>query len=120
MSRSDGHQPDEGIIPDDYSDTYLACRDLRHAWEPHGYYRGAEGGIHRWLVCLRCRMERTDDWLGSQVRHRYNRPDGYRLPGRVHAVEVRNAVLDRVPIHRSEEEMRAASRRPRRRNLRLA
>lgn len=118
MSRSD--QPDEVTIPDDYADAYLMCRDLRHAWEPHGYYRGAEGGIHRWLVCTRCGTERTDDWYGAEVRRHYAYRDGYRLPGRVHAVDVRDAVLDRVPVYGSQEEMRAASRRPRRRNLRLA
>ena len=43
-------------------DEYLACRDLRHAWEELGYFRerGGGGAIIRKLQCLRCGTLRRD------------------------------------------------------------
>jgi hypothetical protein len=92
----------------DLSDEFLACRDLRHAWEELGYYRergsGRAGGpIIRKLRCLRCGTLRRDtlaNAFSEKTTHYYGHPDGYRLEGqgRLPIDEVRREVVKRWEV----------------------
>lgn len=107
-------QIDVDLALAEYNETFLACRDLLHAWRPLGYYRdGGWGGTKRLLKCERCGMERTDAWDGVTVRHTYNQPEGYRLEGvRLSKGDVRAEQLRRArTIFDSEEAMRKAMKR---------
>lgn len=107
---------DVDLVLAEYSETYLACRDLLHAWRIRGYYRAAGwGGTNRLLVCERCGMERIDNWDGITVRHQYNQPEGYRIEGvRLSKGDVRSEQLRRAKqIFDSVEEVRKATRRRR-------
>jgi hypothetical protein len=89
-------------------DEYLACRDLRHAWDELGYYRergtgGAGGPIIRKLQCLRCGTLRRDTLSNSyseKTTHYYGHPDGYRIEGMGRAAmdEVRKEVVKRHQV----------------------
>jgi hypothetical protein len=91
-------------LPDDF----LACRDLRHAWEELGYYRergsgGAGGPIIRKLQCLRCGTLRRDTLSNSyseKTTHYYGHPEGYRIEGmgRAGMDEVRKEVVKRHQV----------------------
>lgn len=98
-------------IPDDYDERYLVCRDLRHAWEELGWYRGSGGAIHRFLICSRCRTERHDDDYAVEMRRYYHYPEGYRIDGRIDQKLLRIALRDRAKIHRSADEIRAKTKR---------
>lgn len=92
----------------DLPDQFLACRDLRHAWEELGYFRergsGRAGGpIIRKLRCLRCGTLRRDVLSNSftdKTTHYYGHPDGYRLEGMGRAAmeEVRREVVKRHEV----------------------
>lgn len=93
---------------DAYDPRFLACRDFRHAWElGTGYYRSS-GSVVRVLRCLRCKVEREDRWTGHEVSRRYQYPEGYRVEGRVLAVDVRDAVMRRATIYEDEQSLRIA------------
>ena len=66
-------------ILDDYDETFLDCRDIRHAWERFGapWRDGAE--VKRRLVCRRCGTQRVDAWRpdGGRVDNRYAYAEGY-------------------------------------------
>ena len=89
-------------------DAYLACRDLRHAWEELGYFRergsGRGGGpIIRKLRCLRCGTLRRDTLSNSyteKTTHYYGHPEGYRIEGMGRAAmdEVRKEVVKRHQV----------------------
>jgi hypothetical protein len=89
-------------------DEFLACRDLRHAWEPLGYFRergsGRTGGpIIRKLRCLRCGTLRRDVLSNSfteKTTHYYGHPEGYRLEGagRTAMNDVRQEVVKRQRV----------------------
>lgn len=93
---------------DQLEEKFLACRDLRHAWAAAGYWKGNFGFVHRRLVCSRCKTVRLDRWEGGDVKRQYEYPDGYRVEGRVHAIDVRDELLRRVHVYGSQEEMMAA------------
>lgn len=95
-------------IPDDYRDEFLLCRGIHHAWGRPRYYPATIGGMRRWLLCARCGTERTDERFAGTVRRRYDYPEGYRLPGRVHATDVWDATVARGEVFDSEETMRAS------------
>lgn len=89
----------------DLPDEYLACRDLRHAWEELGYYRerGTSGAIIRKLQCLRCGTLRRDTLSNSyseKTTHYYGHPEGYRIDGmgRAGMDEVRKEVVKRHQV----------------------
>jgi hypothetical protein len=89
-------------------DAFLACRDLRHAWEPLGYFRergsGRGGGpIIRKLRCLRCGTLRRDVLSNSfteKTTHYYGHPEGYRMEGAGRAAmnDVRQEVVKRQRV----------------------
>lgn len=88
---------------DDYDETYLLCRDIRHAWSIEGYFR--EGGtVRRRLHCLRCTTTRVDTWTptGGRVKNTYRHPEGYRLGGGIKVQDVRVEELRRVRVYRDE------------------
>jgi len=92
----------------DLPDEFLACRDLRHAWEELGYFRergsGRGGGpIIRKLRCLRCGTLRRDilsNSFAEKTTHYYGHPEGYRLEGMGRAAieEVRREVVKRHEV----------------------
>ena len=86
-------------------DEYLACRDLRHAWEELGYYRERGGGaaVIRKLRCLRCGTLRRDTLSNSysdKTTHYYGHPEGYRIEGmgRAGMNDVRKEVVKRHEV----------------------
>lgn len=111
-------RPSSTSALDDYPATYLACRDLQHAWEIDSWYR--EGGeIRRVLLCNRCGTERHDRWTRSAERLNgsYVYADDYMVEGGVDRVDVRLAAMGRARVYASYEEAReAAARRQRRKN----
>lgn len=96
---------DEQVDLTDYETKYLACRDLRHAWEARGYYRGAYGGVRRLLTCLRCGTYREDRWEGGEVKRAYDYPEGYQLDHKVDGAEVRDAVVKRAKVYATQDTM---------------
>lgn len=89
---------------DDYDEKFLACRDLRHAWQTYGMYL-AQGQPKRRVWCMRCKTVRDDDLTGVGTRHSYDYPQGYQLDGRVYAVDVREEVLKRSKVYKDEASM---------------
>src|SRR5688500_8404333 len=83
----------EAPVLSELDEKHLACRDLRHAWTPEAYWKGNFGFVHRRLKCSRCKTVRLDRWEGGDVKRQYQYPDGYRVEGRVHAVDVRDEIL---------------------------
>lgn len=87
-----------------YDETWLLCRDVRHAWAVEGYYR--EGtNVRRKLHCLRCSTTRTDTWTarGGRIRNQYQHPEGYRITGGIKLQDVREEELRRVEIYEDEQ-----------------
>jgi len=92
----------------DLPDEFLACRDLRHAWEELGYFRergsGRGGGpIIRKLRCLRCgtlRLDILSNSFAEKTTHYYGHPEGYRLEGMGRAAieDVRREVVKRHEV----------------------
>ena len=93
----------------DLADEFLACRDLRHAWEELGYFRergtggAATAPIIRKLQCMRCGTLRRDtlsNAFAEKTTHYYGHPDGYRLvgQGRAGIDEVRKEVVKRSEV----------------------
>jgi len=103
------HDDDVAQLDETYPDKFLTCRDLRHSWQRLGFYH-AGGEIVRVLICQRCDVERRDYWSPRGYRNRaaYSYPDGYKLGGGVDQQAIREAVLDRVTVHDTEESMNAA------------
>lgn len=93
----------------DYDETYLLCRDLRHAWVVEGFFRDQDG-VRRRLNCLRCHTQRIDLWSpsGIRIKNRYKHPDGYRISGGVASDVVRREELRRVEVFANEDEMLAS------------
>lgn len=89
---------------EEYADRYLACRDLRHAWETRGYFKQG-GATKRRLRCLRCKTVRYDAWEGFEVKRQYEYADGYLLDGRVYGADVRDELLRRNKVYADEESM---------------
>lgn len=60
---------------------FVACRTLRHAWEPSGKVVGsvAVSLTAFSCICLRCSTQRIDgiDRRGKVVTRRYHYPEGY-------------------------------------------
>lgn len=92
-----------------YRDAYLACRDLRHAWDLSGFFH-AGGEVVRELTCLRCQTVRTDRWSRSflDVRRSYEYPPDYRLGERVDGYEIRREVFTRARVYESADDMHRA------------
>lgn len=91
----------------EYDPKYLNCRDLRHAWERKGFFRTPDGTIRQVLQCLRCKAIGNDEFTRSGVRtrpRRYQYRDGYRI-GKLDPVTVRNEVVKRSHVFRSEQQM---------------
>lgn len=89
MSRTNGDAAPATVDPDEvagaFSDDYLACRDLGHAWRHERFdTAGADTyAYERTLKCRSCRTRRRDvvtAW-GEVVRRHYDYADGYRLDG---------------------------------------
>lgn len=67
---------------EDLEDEFLACRDLRHAWDPPDWYMEPDGQVLRVTQCLRCKTQRIDvmnyaEQSGVETRQ-YLYPQGYR------------------------------------------
>ena len=90
-----------------YEESYLECRNLRHAWKVVGYFR--EGGeVRQRLACMRCPTEVTARWSprGDRIARSYSYPDGYCIKGsHVTPYDVRVEVLQRVTIFNTEGDM---------------
>lgn len=90
-----------------YSDTFLMCRDLRHAWEPSGLWR--EGGrVRRRLTCSRCHTQRVDCWtrFGQREQPKYIYPDDYQMKGSTYdTTEIRVEVMHRLSVFSNEQTM---------------
>lgn len=90
-----------------YNETFLICRDLRHAWEPSALWRD-KGKVKRRLSCDRCGTQRVDCWTrwGEREAPRYIYPDAYQLKGDVYAAkEIRVEMMSRLSVFDSEETM---------------
>lgn len=89
-----------------YDETFLLCRDIRHAWSVEGYYEDSVW-IRRRLVCVRCGTTRKDTWTpwGVRLRSQYNHPDGYRLDRDVKAEDIRAEELRRIDVFKSEDDL---------------
>lgn len=87
-----------------YDETYLLCRDVRHAWAIEGYYRDGTT-VRRKLHCLRCSTTRLDTWTpkGGRLRNQYSHPEGYRLSKDIKLQDVRVEELRRVKVFANEE-----------------
>lgn len=86
-----------------YDNTYLLCRDVRHAWSVEGYWRDGTA-VRRKLHCLRCSTTRTDVWTakGGRLRNQYQHPDGYSVKGGLNQQAVREEELRRVRVFDNE------------------
>lgn len=93
----------------EYDESYLLCRDLRHAWVVEGFFRDSSG-VRRRLHCLRCTTQRIDLWTpaGVRIKNRYKHPEGYRISGGVASEVVRQEELRRVEVFANEDEMLAS------------
>jgi len=94
-----------------YNETFLLCRDVRHAWKPVGYSREA-GQITRHLSCVRCGMVRRDLWTskGERIKSRYFAPLGYRIEGgRIPYQTIRSEVVRRVTKFSSLDDLMSAT-----------
>lgn len=95
-------------LNEEYPESYLECRDLRHSWRKLGFFH-AYGEVVRVLICARCDTERRDHWSprGFRLRSRYIHPNGYKLGGGVDNQQIREQVMHRSTIFDSEESMHA-------------
>jgi hypothetical protein len=61
---------------------FVACRDYRHAWQPHDAYR-IRGGYDTRVQCGRCETvrHRILNARGEVISSRLIYPDGYLLSG---------------------------------------
>lgn len=95
----------------DYDDTWLECRDLKHAWKTLGVFRDANGNRVRVLKCERGCEVAGFDLLGvggERVKpRRYKYPDGYKSLGKVEVTDLRVESIRRTKIYRSEAAMAA-------------
>lgn len=95
----------------DYDDTWLECRDLKHAWETIGVFRDANGHRVRVLHCTReCEVQGFDllGVGGERVKpRRYKYPDGYKTIGKIEVTDLRVEAIRRTKIYRSEAAMAA-------------
>jgi hypothetical protein len=89
-----------------YDETFLLCRDVRHAWSIEGYYRDGTT-VRRKLHCLRCSTTRLDTWTpkGGRLRNQYAHPEGYRLGKGIKLQDVRQEELRRVKVFENEESL---------------
>lgn len=90
-----------------YDDTFLLCRDLRHAWATQGFYKAGRD-LRRRLVCERCGTERTDIWSATgetRLGNAYRYPDGFKIGRGITWALVRQEVVSRVTIYENEEQM---------------
>jgi hypothetical protein len=87
-----------------YDETFLLCRDIRHAWSIEGYWRDG-ATVRRKLHCLRCSTTRLDVWTpkGKRVRGSYSHPEGYRLGKGIRLEDVRAEELARIKVYENEE-----------------
>lgn len=91
-----------------YSDTFLMCRDLRHAWDPPSALWREGRRVCRRIECGRCGTQRIDRWTPSGLREQpsYIYPDNYRMQGDVYPTnEIRLEVMSRLSIFDSEDTM---------------
>lgn len=89
------------------------CRDMRHAWFPHGdniliEESGQVRHFARKLVCARCETLRTDEYKVSRVavarvRTKYEYPQGYQIKGGVRVADVRFAMFRNIPMTQQED-----------------
>lgn len=102
------------VTLEDLQDTYLECRDLRHAWRRSSLHdisvtRNTSNKIiefTRVITCARCGCERHQTYSVPSMeirRSRYVYPQGYMLIGshsdpsnRVDAGDIRREVFKRV------------------------
>lgn len=89
-----------------YDQSYLLCRDIRHAWEVVGYFEDSVW-IRRKLECSRCTTTRSDKWTpwGVRLASQYSYPEDYRLTKDITAENVREEELRRVRVYKGEDEL---------------
>ena len=95
----------EGLM-EDLPESFLMCRDLRHAWEvSRDFYVYDDPKstrvlmIARELTCLRCQSERREvfaqrRWGIEKIRNTYTYVDGYQLRGVPRGVKASAVVQD--------------------------
>ncbi len=96
----------------DLQDSYLLCRDLRHAWRQHQAYvtkrwRSNPTEVRRVLLCTRCGSERHElfhlpSWVRIKVNYHHAEDYLLRGVGAVTGSDVRTELFSRITI--SEEE----------------
>ena len=99
---------DDTVTVRDLPDDFLACRDLRHAWEPVAYFQERNGQtrtapVIRLLRCLRCGTKRRDtlkNQFSEKTTHYYGHPEGYKLSGtgRTPSDVIRKEVVRRAEV----------------------
>lgn len=92
------------------SDTFLACRDMRHAWQWQTDYtpstvgagRKARATVVRSLICTRCKTVRYDEYAlpdFDRVKSTYTYPDNYVTKGHtghIPVASVRGEIVSRL------------------------
>lgn len=101
-----------------YDETFLECRDLRHAWRRIGYWN--EGWrVVKLLQCQRCPTTRRISMRanGAIIDSKYEYPDGYQIKGAgmggVPGDKLRVEAMKRARVWASENEMMEALKKPR-------
>ena len=92
-----------------YDASFLACRDIRHAWRTMGWFYAKDsfGQVcRRRLRCDRCGTVRTDTLSGLQPKRTYEYADEYHLP-KTPLSEIRGEVMARAHVYESEEALDA-------------
>lgn len=76
------HSIDATRVAEAVSDVSIVCRDLSHAWTPHGA-SVIDGGFLRTLRCRVCRTLRDEvlTSTGTVVARAYRYPQGYVIKG---------------------------------------
>jgi hypothetical protein len=87
-------------ISADYSQDFLDCRDMLHAWDASSttITQPDKDHLARQLTCLRCgtiKHQLLDIKSFELVSTRYEVPLGYRLPRDVHKTDIRKANIGR-------------------------
>lgn len=101
-------------------DQWVACRDMRHAWDIlNDFHVNGDGSdlpqVRRELVCIRCSTVRRETYENNvygldRVNTNYLYPDNYQLHGIPREISLQ-AVIRQDQYRRAMERIAAASKR---------
>ena len=85
-----------------YPDSYLACRDHGHSWQPLDASFLQDGNIERILGCVRCEARRVQrlDKQGYLLGGHYDYADGYAMVGIGRLDTDGKAIMRRTSVQR--------------------